>query len=235
MRKISEILCAIRYLIVSKENAGVVSRVYTRLNSWKAKTEGRKVYFEKPNWQMQTLLWYMSLGPYAQENMTAEEFEQYRKKAKQILGYMPMQKTCLTCYTPDEERPKGTKLPPRNCLARHCVPRMGIENCAYCSRFPCDFIKEHSGQWNRKYFEEKHGKPISDEDYITFIEPFEGFKRLEAIRATLKPEDIVEATKVPPLKREIVDFPDLPFSKEETLALRGFTTCSRVLSVHRWG
>ncbi len=157
-------------------------------------------------------------GPHARENMADEEFEQFRKRAKQILGYMPMKTPCLTCQILDEDIPKGAKLPPRNCLARKCVTRMNIENCAYCSRFPCDFIKEHSTQWNRKFFEEKHGKPVTDEDYTAFIEPFEGLKRLEATRASLKPEDIVEAAKVAPLKTQNVGFPDLSLPKEEKLA-----------------
>lgn len=160
--------------------------------------------------------------------MTGEEFEHFRKRAKQILGYEPMQKPCLTCQTPDEEIPKGTRLPPRNCLVRKCVDKIGVENCAYCSRFSCDYVKEHSGQWNREYFEEKHGKPVSDEDYHTFIELFEGLKHLEAIHANLKPEDIVEAARVPPLKTKIVDFPeDLPFSETETAVFR---TLHRVLA-----
>ena len=167
-------------------------------------------------------------GPYARENMTDEEFEQYRKRAKKILGYTPMQKPCPTCQTPDEEIPKGSRLPPRSCLARQCVTKMGIENSAYCSRFPCEQVKDTSGTWNREKFEEKHGKPVSDEDYHMFIEPFEGLQRLEAIRASLSSEEIVEAATVPPLKIKIVDFPkDLPISDEETSA---FKTLHRVLA-----
>jgi hypothetical protein len=159
-------------------------------------------------------------GPYPRENMNAEEFEQYKKRAKKILGLTPMKTPCLLCQTPDEKIPKGTKLPLRNCLVRRCVNKIGVENCAYCSRFPCDFLNDHY-IWNREYFEKKHGKPVTDEDYLIFIEPFEGLKRLKEIRATLKPKDIVEAPTVPPLKTKITGFPeDLPFSEAEKLAFR---------------
>ncbi|MFQ5758340.1 MAG: DUF3795 domain-containing protein [Candidatus Bathyarchaeia archaeon] len=167
-------------------------------------------------------------GPYAREKMTEEEFGQFRKRAKKILGYKPMQKPCPICQTPDEEIPKGSKLPPRSCLVRQCVTQMGIDNCAYCSRFPCGQAKDTSGAWNREKFEEKHGAPIPEEDYHTFIEPFEGLQRLEAIRASLSPEEIVEAATVPPLEAKIIDFPeDLPFSKGETSA---FKALHRVLA-----
>jgi hypothetical protein len=159
--------------------------------------------------------------------MTDEEFEQYGKRVKKILGYTPMQKPCPTCQTPHEEIPKGSKLPPRSCLVRQCVDKIGVENCAYCSRFPCENVKDTAGSWNREKHEEKHG-PVSDEDYHTFIEPFEGLPRLEAIRALLSPEEIVEAATAPPLEAKIIDFPeDLPFSKEETSV---FKTLHRVLA-----
>jgi len=93
-------------------------------------------------------------GPYPRQNMTAEEFGQYKKRAKEILGYTPMKTPCPTCQTLDEEIPKGSKLPPRNCLVRQCVDKTGIENCAYCSRFPCEQAKDTSGAWNRQKFEE---------------------------------------------------------------------------------
>jgi hypothetical protein len=160
-------------------------------------------------------------GPYARENMSSEEFGQYRKDAKKILGYQPMQKPCPTCQTPNEMIPKGSKLPPRNCLVRKCVDRIDVENCAYCSKFQCEAVKDTAGSWNRKKFEEKHGGPISEEDYRKFIEPFEGLQRLKTIRASIRPEDIVHATKAPPLRAKITEFPeDLPFSKEETTALK---------------
>jgi len=153
--------------------------------------------------------------------MTAKEFEQYKKKAKKILGHTLLKTPCHTCQIPDEEIPKGSKLPPRNCLIRQCVDKIGIKNCAYCSKFPCEGMKSIAGAWNREFFEEKHGARVPEEDYRAFIKPFEGMKHLEEVRASLDPDDIVEAPVVPQLKIEVVDFPrDLPFSKKETAAFK---------------
>ena len=156
-------------------------------------------------------------GPYPRKGMTTEEFEQYRNNAKNILGYMPIKTPCVTCQTPDAEIPKESRLPNRKCLIRRCVDKAGVINCAYCSRFPCDTLKTTAGAWNRASIEAKLGAPISEEEYHSFVEPFEGITRLAAIRASLKPDEIVEPAKVSVSEPRIVDFPkNLPFSKEET-------------------
>jgi hypothetical protein len=160
-------------------------------------------------------------GLYPRKGMTAEEFEQYGDNAKRVLGYMPIKTPCLTCQTADSKIPKGSKLPNRKCLIRQCVDKTGVANCAYCSRFPCDTVKATGGVWTRENIEEKLGAPISEEEYHAFVEPFEGISRLEAIRASLKPEEIVEPAKAPTLETRIADFPEnLPFSKEETASFK---------------
>lgn len=160
-------------------------------------------------------------GPYPRKGMTAEKFERYRSNAQRILGYMPIKTPCLTCQTPDSKIPKGSKLPNRKCLIRQCVDKTGVANCAYCSRFPCETVKATGGAWNRENIEKKLGAPISEEEYHAFVEPFEGVSRLEAIRASLKPEEIVEPAKAPTSETRITDFPEnLPFSKEETASFR---------------
>jgi len=160
-------------------------------------------------------------GPYPRKGMTAEEFEQYKNYAKRILGYMPIKTPCLTCQTADSEIPKGSKLPNRKCLIRQCVNKTGIANCGYCSRFPCDTVKATGGIWTRENIEEKLGTSISEEEYHLFVEPFEGISRLEAIRASLNPEEIVEPAKSPISETRIVDFPEnLALSKEETASFK---------------
>ena len=160
-------------------------------------------------------------GPYPRKGMIAEEFERYRNNAKRVLGYMPIKTPCLTCQTPNSRIPKGSKLPNRKCLIRQCVDKTRVANCAYCSRFPCDTVKATGGVWNRESIEEKLGAPISNEEYHVFVEPFEGISRLKAIRASLKPEEIVEPAKAPPSKRRIADFPEnLAFSKEEKASFK---------------
>ena len=160
-------------------------------------------------------------GPYPRKGMSAEDFEQYRNEAKNILGYMPIKTPCVTCQTPDAEIPKESRLPNRKCLIRLCVDKAGVANCAHCSRFPCDTLKATAGAWNRASIEAKLGAPISEEEYHSFVEPFEGITRLEAIRASLKPDEIVEPAKVPAYETRIVDFPkNLSFSEEEIASFK---------------
>ena len=146
-------------------------------------------------------------GPYPRKGMSAEDFEQYRQKAKRILGYMPIKTPCVTCQTPDAEIPKESKLPNKKCLIRRCVDKTGVANCAYCARFPCDTLKATAAAWNRENIEAKLGTPITEEEYHSFVEPFEGIHRLKVIRASLKSDEIVEPVKAPASQTRIVAFP----------------------------
>lgn len=155
-------------------------------------------------------------GPNPRKAMTSQQFEQYRENAKRILGYMPIRTACPTCQTPDDKIPKQSKLPSRRCLIRRCVDKAGVQNCAYCARFPCDTLKATAGLWNRESIEKRLGSRLSDEEYRSFVAPFEGIKRLEGIRQTLKAEQIIEPAKASVPKTKIAGFPEnLPFSKQD--------------------
>lgn len=123
---------------------------------------------------------------------------------------------CDGCQAPDDENP----IRYQNCYVRRCAVRNGVETCAHCSAYPCEDVPRVSLSTDaRERTAARLGTPIPEEDYLTFIEPYEGLKHLDAIRASLAPEDMVEMTKVSARPR-IVNFPDdLPFSKEETSAL----------------
>jgi hypothetical protein len=153
--------------------------------------------------------------------MNPEDFENFRNNAKRILGFMPIKTACVTCQIPDEKIPKKSRLPNRKCLIRRCVDKTGVVNCAYCSRFPCDTLKQTAGIWNRESIETRLGEPISQEEYNSFVQPFEGIRRLEAIRESIKPDKIVEPAKIPISETRIADFPkNLPFSKEEQASFK---------------
>jgi len=139
--------------------------------------------------------------------MSVEDFEEFKARAKQILGYTPIKTACVTCQIPDENIPKTSKLPSRNCLIRQCVDKAGIKNCGYCSRFPCDTLKGTADAWNRDRIESKLGSSLSETDYQRFVEPFEGLRRLNALSASLKPNEFVEPPKVS-TKIKLVDFPE---------------------------
>ena len=146
-------------------------------------------------------------GPFPRKGMSSEEFERYKNRGKKILGYMPIKTPCVTCQTPDEKIPKTSKLPSKRCLIRQCVDKTGVANCAYCCRFPCDTLKGTANLWTREKIEAKLGLPLSEEDYHSFVEPFEGLTRLKAIRDSLKLDEIVEPAKIVSSKTRIVEFP----------------------------
>ncbi len=162
-------------------------------------------------------------SPIRRKGIPDDEYTQFRMQAKKILGFTPTEKPCLLCLTPEEKIRKDARhwhaRFRRGCQVRKCVTNLGIKNCAYCSRFPCAFEKAHAGVWTREHFEKKHGRPLTEEEYHNFIEPFEALKRLERIRSTLKHNEIVEAITVPPLKMKVVEFPDT-LSSQQTKALK---------------
>jgi hypothetical protein len=124
---------------------------------------------------------------------------------------------CDGCQAPDDENPVRYQ----SCSVRKCAVGNGVETCAHCSGYPCEDVKnlhEIQRAGAKERIAARLGAPIPEEDYLAFIEPYEGLKHLDEIRTSLGPEDIVEMTKVS-VKPSIVDFPeDLPFSKEETSA-----------------
>jgi hypothetical protein len=125
---------------------------------------------------------------------------------------------CQGCQSPDPWE-SGAVLPDRGCYVRPCAIKTGVENCAHCGWFPCEELKRRiPGEEFREITETRMGAPVSEEDYVAFLEPYEGVKHLSEIRATLKQEEIVEKPDVAPLRARIAKFPDdLPSSEEEVL------------------
>lgn len=139
---------------------------------------------------------------------------------------------CDGCQLSDEKR----KVYYLNCRVRKCTIKNGIENCAYCSAYPChDLQNIHSIQKPnaRKNIENRIGTIIPQEDYLSFIEPYEGIKHLNEICNSLKSGDIVEMTTVSVTPR-IVPFPkDLPFTIEEKLAYEQIYQILCSVEVHK--
>lgn len=164
--------------------------------------------------------------PAYKENIkTDEDRQRCRDLWHRYLGFQttPDKCYCDGCQTPDERNP--VLVNPR-CIMRKCAMKNGIANCAYCSVYPCEEYKALS-YVDREWAEARLGSPMPEGDYLACIEPYEGLRHLDEIRASLKPEDLADP-KVPVAKPRIVDFPsDLPFSEEEMSA---FKTLHRVLA-----
>ncbi|NHJ86728.1 MAG: DUF3795 domain-containing protein [Asgard group archaeon] len=144
-----------------------------------------------------------------QDSMSNVEYEQYKKGCKETLGYAPSGpfQNCVGCQTPEDQWPKGSRLPFKSCTIRNCVMKSNIENCVYCSRFPCESIELKAKEWSREKIEKKHNKIISEPQYRTYVEPFEAYKRLQKVRLTIPQKEIIEATIIPLSGIKIADYP----------------------------
>jgi len=110
--------------------------------------------------------------------------------------------------TPDEYIAKGSPVPLTSCKVRKCTMMNGIDNCAYCARFPCGrYIDYRDSEWNRVNTEKKLDRNLTDSEYEKFTQCWEAEDRLTALRAALKPDQFVKPKKFPPLKKTIKKMP----------------------------
>jgi hypothetical protein len=126
---------------------------------------------------------------------------------------------CDGCRTPDAEQPTLV-IGKYGCKIRRCAVFNGSETCAHCSAYPCEAIQTQFSfdSTSRDQLAARLGAPISEDEYLTFIEPYELNRHLDEISATLRPEDIVPMIPVA-VKPRVVDFPNgLPFSTKKVAA-----------------
>jgi len=115
-------------------------------------------------------------------------------------------KPCDGCSIPDSKR----KTYYLNCKIRKCAMINGVENCAFCTAFPCgELLKAHSLQKinSRSEYTNKTGKEISEKDYKLFIEPYAGLFRLNMIRKNLSVKDYKDYKRFS-VKNKFVPLPD---------------------------
>ena len=169
-------------------------------------------------------------GSYKENLKTNEDRQRISDGWHKYFGFRMDPQTllrCDGCQVPQEEKP----IRYINCRIRRCAVYNGIKTCANCPAYPCEEVKVNSSGHTREKVETRLGNPMPEEEYLAFVEPYQGVKHLEEIRASLEPEDIVEMTKVA-LRPRIVDFPEnLPFSRKETSAFEALhRTITRVES-----
>ncbi|HJX72429.1 MAG TPA: DUF3795 domain-containing protein, partial [Bacteroidales bacterium] len=103
-------------------------------------------------------------------------------------------RACDGCSLPDNER----KTYYLNCKVRKCCLENGIDNCAYCSIYPCKELETiHSIQIvrSKEDFISLTGKGITESDFQKFIEPYAGLKHLDEIRNHLSKPEIINYKK----------------------------------------
>ena len=150
---------------------------------------------------------------YKENLLTDEDRENTSIGCGKYLNWNPKPEKLKQCWGCQSE--EGFKYLPK-CNMRMCAFHNEVENCAYCSAFPC----EDSQRFSRELLEMRMGVAIPEEDYIKFVKPWEGAKNLEEIRETLLKEDIKDMKPVN-VNLKIVDFPkQFSLSKKEQTAFR---------------
>ena len=113
---------------------------------------------------------------------------------------------CDGCQVSDDKR----KVCYLNCLVRKCTIENGIENCAYCSLYICDELKNlhitFAPDFKEKV-EKRLGKKIPRKDYLDFIECYEGLNYLDNIRTNINKNEIVKFKKFS-IKSKLIPFPE---------------------------
>jgi hypothetical protein len=119
---------------------------------------------------------------------------------------------CDGCQAPDDEKPVRYL----NCLVRKCALHNGAKTCAHCAAYPCEELlgRVPGPDW-RDGIVARLGTLIPEEDDLAFVAPYEGLRHLDALRAFLDPEAIVEPSRLT-VRFRTVELPDdLPLSQEE--------------------
>ncbi len=167
-------------------------------------------------------------GRWIRENQQPADWEPFVEDVKKYIGYVPAKNPCHGCQTPNENLAKdvGVHNFLRGCAARKCAFDNEIENCAYCSRYPCDQIEALNRGNRREDAERRVGESIPADKYESYIRVFEGKKTLDEIRSSLRPDEIQEVKTIELKPPRIIPFPDVTPEQKES----EFKTLHEVLS-----
>jgi hypothetical protein len=156
-------------------------------------------------------------GIWSRKKLTPDDWNSFAEDVKKHLGYTPAKNPCHGCQTPNEELSKNVGVHNflRGCSARSCAFYNEFQNCAYCSRYPCDKIEAMNLENDRTAVEARLGFTLPEEKYQAYVRVFEGKKSLDRIRANLKPSEILKAKVIESKLPNIVPFPSGKLGKKE--------------------
>jgi hypothetical protein len=97
--------------------------------------------------------------------------ERVSQEFNRIFGYnvQPEDVECVGCKN------EGKHADP-DCPVRPCALEKGVENCAHCSEFICDRLKERINFTEE--FLRDNKKPLSDKDFQSYIKPYQSKERM---------------------------------------------------------
>lgn len=139
-------------------------------------------------------------------------------------------RACDGCSLPDSERNTCYL----NCKVRKCCMVNTMQNCAYCTDYPCRELKEVHHLQNIQSADDYTfvtGKAISLENYLKFIEPYAGLKHLDEIRIKLDKSQITGPKKYS-LKSRFKTFPALRATKPDLSGLKRIYTLLTTLDMY---
>jgi hypothetical protein len=90
-----------------------------------------------------------------------------------------IQEENIACDGCLEDNPK---LIDQACPVRPCVLGRGISSCAACELYVCDTLQERIVEFDE--VKNRMGGEVPEDDYISFIQPYENKRRLDFYRAT---------------------------------------------------
>jgi len=171
-------------------------------------------------------------GHWIRTNQSPGEWESYVEDAKKYLGFTPAKNPCQGCQTPNEKLAKdvGVHNFIRGCSARKCAIHNHFENCAFCSRYPCDKIQAMNRADRLEEAEERLGEPIPNDKYQAYLRPYEGKKTLDGIRAGLGPDQIREVEVVDLKMPKTLAFPKVKVDKRSAAYMALHSALSKVIT-----
>ena len=91
----------------------------------------------------------------------------------------------IACDGCRDDRPDARRIDAA-CVVRPCAIARTIATCAQCADYGCPQLESRTVV-TREWVEKRFGAALPPEDYLRFVQPYEGRARLEALRAGLEP------------------------------------------------
>ena len=115
---------------------------------------------------------------YTKNSKSQKDKERVSQEFNRIFGsnIKPEDVECVGCKT--EGKHADT-----SCPVRPCALEKGVENCAHCSEFICDRLKERINF--TEDFSSKNKEAVSKENFDKYIKPYQSKKRLLETRKAL--------------------------------------------------
>ena len=75
---------------------------------------------------------------------------------------------------------ENPKLIDQSCPVRPCVIESGFDNCSQCEQYVCEKLKQRLVEYEE--IRQRIGVEIPEDDYASFIKPYENKRRLDKLR-----------------------------------------------------